>query len=145
MSDVVRTTTRVRYAETDQMGVVYHANYVVYFEIGRTDFMRQRGILYSEMEREGVVLAVVDVSARFIKPARYDDLLLIDTRLTRATNVRVQFDYHIYQAQNEDAGEAGPVLCEGRTSLGCVNGEGRPTRFRSPWREKIQAAISQVE
>jgi len=101
---------RVRYAETDQMGVVYHANYLVWFEIGRVDFIRTLGMDYREMEREdGLGIAVVDVSARYKLPARYDDELKIETRLIAARGAVIKFGYKVKREADET------VLCEGET------------------------------
>ncbi len=131
-----RTTTRVRYGETDQMGIVYHANYISYFEIGRTECMRRLGVTYAEMEKEGFRLAVVEVSARYVRSARYDEVLTIETRLTDASAVRLRFDYRVLGPSPAD-GEDGPLLCDGFTVLACLSEEGRPTRIPSPWRERI--------
>lgn len=104
------TRVRVRYAETDQMGVVYHANYLVWFEIGRVEFIRQLGLDYKSMEREeGCGIAVVDVSARYKLPARYDDELIVQTRLTAARGAVVRFAYRIVRAEDN------VLLCEGET------------------------------
>src|SRR5277367_6713634 len=87
---------RVRYAETDQMGVVYHSNYLVWFEIGRVEFIRQLGLDYKEMEtEENCMIAVVEATARYRAPARYDDELVIQTRLTAARSSVVRFNYKI--------------------------------------------------
>ena len=104
------TRVRVRYAETDQMGVVYHANYLVWFEVGRVEFIRQLGLDYKSMEREeGCGIAVVDVSARYKAPARYDDELIVQTRLVAASGALVRFAYRIVRAAD------GVLLCEGET------------------------------
>ena len=134
----VRATTRVRFGETDQMGIVYHANYIVYFEIGRTEFMRQRGTPYAEMEASGLSLAVVGMDARFRKPARYDQVITIETLLVAATHVQLRFEYRILGPEAD--GE--PLLCEGHTVLACVDSRQRPTRIPSPWREQIDAAVT---
>lgn len=135
-----RTTTRVRYGETDQMGIVYHANYIVYFELGRTEFMRGHGVEYARMEEAGLRLAVVDVGARFLRPARYDEEITIETRLARATGVQLRFEYRVLR---EAAGGTGDdVLCTGHTVLACVDPGGRPTRIQSPWRERIAGAVT---
>lgn len=136
-----RTTTRVRYGETDQMGIVYHANYVTYFELGRTELMRAQAVTYAEMEAAGFRLAVVEVGARYLRSARYDEVLTIETRLTRATRVQLRFEYRVRgPAAAKDV--EGPLLCEGFTVLACVTEAGRPTRIPSPWREHIAAALS---
>ncbi len=93
---------RVRYAETDQMGVVYHANYLVWFEVGRVEFIRKLGMDYRSMEQEdGIGIAVVDVSARYRYPARYDDELVIETRLLAARGAMVKFGYRIVRVRRQ--------------------------------------------
>ena len=107
---VAETRVRVRYAETDQMGVVYHANYLVWFEVGRVEYIRQLGLDYKSMEREeGCGIAVADVSARFKAPAQYDDELVIQTRLLAARGAVVRFGYRIVRAADN------LLLCEGET------------------------------
>lgn len=107
---VSEARVRVRYAETDQMGVVYHANYLVWFEIGRVEFIRQLGLDYKSMEREeGCGIAVVDVRARYKAPARYDDELIIRTHLVAARGAVIRFGYRIVRSEDD------VVLCEGET------------------------------
>jgi len=103
------TRVRVRYAETDQMGVVYHSNYLIWFEVGRVEFIRQLGLNYKQMEEEGCGIAVVDVHVRYKAPARYDDELLIETRLLAARGAVVRFGYRILRVSD------GLLLCEGET------------------------------
>ena len=108
--DVVgKTRVRVRYAETDQMRVVYHANYLVWFEIGRVELMRQLGLEYSEMEAEGCGIAVVEGRVRYKLPARYDDELVIETRLANVRGPIIRFAYRIMREPNQ------VLLCEGET------------------------------
>ena len=92
---------RVRYAETDQMGVVYHGNYAQYFEMGRVEWLRNLGISYKWMEENGVMLPVVSLQMNYKKPARYDDLLRVKTILKSQTSVKIEFDYEIYNEQND--------------------------------------------
>ncbi len=92
---------RVRYSETDQMGVVYHGNYAQYFEMGRVEWLRNTGISYKWMEDNGVMLPVVSLNMNFKKPARYDDLLTVKTILKSQSSVKIEFDYEIYNEQNE--------------------------------------------
>ena len=94
-------TVRVRYAETDQMGVVYHGNYAQYFEMGRVEWLRNLGISYKWMEENGVMLPVVSLQMDYKKPARYDDLLRVKTILKSQTSVKIEFDYEIYNEQND--------------------------------------------
>src|SRR5205085_7042124 len=92
---------RVRYAETDQMGVVYHANYLVWCEMGRTDFIRRLGVSYADMERSGVSLAVSELSARFHAAARYDELIRVHTILADVRSRMIVFDYVVSNAETE--------------------------------------------
>ncbi|MBF01509.1 MULTISPECIES: thioesterase family protein [Flavobacterium] len=94
-------TVRVRYAETDQMGVVYHGNYAQYFEMGRVEWLRNLGLTYKEMESRGIMLPVVSLLLNFKKPARYDDLLTVKTIFKKQESVKIEFDYEIYNEQEE--------------------------------------------
>jgi acyl-CoA thioester hydrolase len=92
---------RVRYSETDQMGVVYHGNYVPYFEIGRVEWLRNKGIAYKSLEENGIALPIVSMTLNYKKPARYDDLLTIKTSLKSYAGVKIAFECEIYSEQNE--------------------------------------------
>jgi len=103
-----RTRVRVRYAETDQMGVVYHANYIVWMEVGRVELCRSAGLSYRDMEHEGALhLAVIEANCRYISPAKYDDEIDIETRIEKATPRGVHFVYIMRHA------ESGRKLAEG--------------------------------
>jgi acyl-CoA thioester hydrolase len=106
---------RVRYAETDQMGVVYHANYLVWFEVGRVDYIRDMGLDYRAMEQEdNAMIAVIEASARYKSPARYDDEIIVRTSLAGARGPVVRFRYSVVRAASEKAEEL--LLCEGETT-----------------------------
>ena len=92
-----RSQFRVRYAESDQMGVVYHTHYLVWCEIGRTDFIRQFGQTYAELEQQGILLAVADAQIRYVASARYDDLITVETWLDRVQSRLLTFSYEIYR------------------------------------------------
>lgn len=92
---------RVRYAETDQMGVVYHGNYAQYFEMGRVEWLRNLGLSYAFMEKGGVMLPVVSLTMNYKKPARYDDMLTVRTIFKKQESVKIEFDYEIYNEVNE--------------------------------------------
>jgi acyl-CoA thioester hydrolase len=94
-------SVRVRYAETDQMGVVYHGNYAQYFEMGRVEWLRNMGVSYKWMEENGIMLPVVSLTVNYKKPARYDDLLTVKTVFKRQTSVKIEFDYEIYNEKQE--------------------------------------------
>ena len=110
----VLTTVRVRYAETDQMGVVYYANYLVWFEIGRVEVLRTLGLTYQELETvHGCILPVIEVSCRYRAPARYDDEILIETRPSLLRGSVVKFAYRILR--REPDGSEPSLLAEGET------------------------------
>jgi acyl-CoA thioester hydrolase len=111
---------RVRYAETDQMGVVYHANYLAWCEMGRTEYIRLCGISYAELEARGVRLAVSDLSVRYHSPARYDDIVKVVTTLHESRSRTITFDYAISHA------ESGRKLISARTTLVSIDSGGRP-------------------
>jgi len=105
------TRLRVRYAETDQMGVVYHSNFIIWFEVGRVELLRQLGFEYSAMEREDDChIAVVDVRVRYKSPARYDDEILVRTRLKNVRDSLLHFTYEVARATD------GALLAEGETT-----------------------------
>ena len=105
-----KITFRVRYGETDQMGVVYHGKYADYLEIGRTEWLRQLGITYKKMEEEGIILPVIHLKIDFRKSAKYDDLLTVETKLYQRPLVKIAFDYKIYNESRELLVEAHTVL-----------------------------------
>ena len=115
-------SVRVRYGETDQMGVVYHANYLLYFEIGRTELLRAAGVAYGELEKTGVFLVVTEASCRYRAAARYDDLLRVTARVASVGKARVRFEYAVH-------GPDGSLLTEGHTELASVDREKRPVRL----------------
>lgn len=99
--DYHQTQIRVRYSETDQMRVVYHGNYAQYFEIGRVEWLRNKGISYKWMEENGIMLPVVSLTMNYKKPARYDELLTLKTILKNRTTVKIEFDYELYNESDE--------------------------------------------
>ena len=126
------TEVRVRYAETDQMGVVYHANYLAWCDIGRTDLIRALGgMTYAELEREGTALAVVEAHLRYVKPARYDDLIRVTTRVTEIRSRVVRFDYDINVAD-------GGLIATGYTTLVAMTREGRGSCIPDYLRQQLE-------
>ena len=114
----VETTLRVRYAETDQMGVVYHSNYFVWFEVGRVELLRQLGFTYKEMEKQDdCVIAVVDARCRYKSPAHYDDELVVRTHLKNIRQSMIHFGYEVLRLADNS------VLAEGETTHIVVNSE----------------------
>lgn len=92
---------RVRYSETDQMGVVYHGNYIPYFEIGRVEWLRNKGVSYKSLEENGIALPIVSMTINYKKPARYDDLLTVKTTFKQYSSVKIEFDCEIWSEENE--------------------------------------------
>lgn len=117
---------RVRYSETDAMGYLHHANYFVYFEMGRTELLRASGGNYREMEERGAFIVVAKIACKFIRPARYDDELILRTTITRATLAKILHKYELFRD--------GVVIAEAESTLACVDREGRvqqiPDEFR---------------
>jgi acyl-CoA thioester hydrolase len=108
----------VRYAETDRMGLLHHANYFVYFEMARTELLRHRGISYREIEDAGHFLVIVDIDCKFKRPAHYDDLLTVRTTVERVTHVKIVHRYEVFRD--------GLLLAEGHSTLACVDRDGKP-------------------
>lgn len=108
--DFNRISFRIRYAETDQMGVVYHGNYAQYLEMGRVEWLRSFGISYKSMEENGIMLPVISLQLNFKKPAVYDDLITVVTKLRKTPGVRIEFDYEIFNEREELLVEANTVL-----------------------------------
>jgi len=114
---------RVIYGDTDQMGVVYYANYLRYFELARSEFLRAHGRSYREMEAEGLSLPVVEATCRYVAPARYEDLLAVGIEVPAVTRVTLTFRYQVTR-EGESA-----VLCTGSTVHACLGRGGRPARL----------------
>ncbi len=113
---------RVRYAETDQMGIVYYGNYAQYFEVGRVEWLRKLGVSYKSMEEEGFLLPVISLNVMFKKSARYDDVLKIKTQLVKMPSAKIEFEYTI-------TNQSGEILTIGNTVLVFMDvSKNRPTR-----------------
>ena len=117
-----KTRVRVRYSETDQMGIVYHANYLVWFEVGRSELFRDLKLPYTQFEEQGLGLAVVEASCTYRKPSRYDDELIIVTEIEKMSSRTVRFSYLVYREET--------LLAEGKTVHVFINKEGRPADVR---------------
>jgi acyl-CoA thioester hydrolase len=115
------TTIRVRYSETDAMGFLHHANYLSYFEVGRTDLFRAQGGDYRALEASGLFFVVVKVECKYYLPARYDDLLSLRTTLKRISPAKLEHTYEVFRD--------GTLLAKGETVLACVDREGRVRRI----------------
>ncbi len=122
-SHEVITPVRVRYADTDRMGVVYYANYLAWFEVGRTEWLRAQGTSYAAIECDGFILPVVEARCKYRKPLRYDDEVDVGTRALLVTPVRVEFHYRIVRPSD------GAVAAEGFTVHAVTDTAGRPKRL----------------
>jgi acyl-CoA thioester hydrolase len=112
---------RVRYQETDAMGVLHHANYLTYFEMGRIELLRACGLSYREMEESGLLMVVVKVECKYQRPAKYDDLLRLRTIVTRVTAAKVEHSYELYRGEE--------LLAQGASVLACVDRSGMVQRI----------------
>jgi len=137
---VCETRVRVRYAETDQMGVVYHANYLVWFEIGRVEMLRQLGFSYRDMEqKDDCFIAVVDARCRYKAPARYDDEIIVRTHLKNIRESVIHFGYELVRVLDES------VLAEGETTHVVIDKEMKkrslPEKYMNVFREAAGSSI----
>jgi acyl-CoA thioester hydrolase len=126
------STLRVRYAETDQMGVAWHGQFFAWFEVARTDLLRRCGCTYRELEAQGFRFPVIDASARYIKPALYDDVLEVRTRVTSVGHVRLAFAYEVHREGTE-----GP-LATGTTVHASLDAGGKPRRLPDDLRRRLE-------
>jgi acyl-CoA thioester hydrolase len=129
---ISETTVRVRYAETDKMGYVYYGNYTHYYEVGRVEAMRSLGTSYKEMEDNGIMLPVYTCNLKYMKPAIYDDLLIIKTIIREMPTLKITFEYEIYNEKNE-------LLNTGNTTLVFINmSTNRPCRAPESFIDRIK-------
>lgn len=132
-----RTTSlelRVRYAETDKMGVVYHSHYLIWCELGRTDYIREGGMSYRRMEEAGVMLAVAEANVRYRAPARYDDVVRVETTLTDVSSRAVTFEYVITNAETSER------LATASTLLVALDGSHRVVKIPGEIRARLEAS-----
>lgn len=129
-----RTRLRVRYPETDRMGVAHHTHYLVWFELGRTELMRRAGVPYGRLEEEGLFFPVVELGARFLRSARYDEELEVHTLIAELRRARLRFDYELRRP-----GEGEP-LALGHTVHAAVDRSGRPVRIPAEIRGALEGA-----
>lgn len=133
---VSEATIRVRYAETDQMGVVYHSNFIIWFEVGRVELLRKLGFRYRDMEsNDDCHIAVADVRCRYKAPAHYDDEIIVRTRLKNMRESLLHFHYEILRADD------GSLLAEGETTHIVVNGRFERSQLPEKYRSAFAAAV----
>jgi len=127
-------TLRVRYAESDPMGFLHHSKFFEYFEMGRTELLRQAGFVYRDVEAAGVLFAVAKVECRFRSPARYDDVLTLTTRIERITRSRIDHAYTLHRGET--------LICEAASTLACIDREGRLIPIPDEIYDKAHAGMS---
>ena len=130
--NIAETTFRVRYAETDQMGIVHHASYVVWLEEGRSNWMRAHGTSYADFERDGLLLEVTELNVRYRQSARYDQLVKVSCWVEAVKSRQVTFGYQVVSA------ETGAVFVTGQTKHICVTRQGCITAIPDRWRSLLQ-------
>lgn len=129
---------RVIYGDTDQMGVVYYANYLRWFEMGRTEFLREAGIPYSSIEEKGLHFPVTEVSCRYLRPARYDDGIIIETTLTAVGRATLAFNYRLLLQEND------LVIANAWTKHACVDKNGHVSRMPNNLQSILQGAMEPI-
>jgi len=138
-----RFSTRVRYADTDRMGYAYYANYLRWFEVGRSELFRQLGLTYKRIEEQGVYLPVAEAHCRYLQPVRYDDRITIETTLDTSVKAAIKFNYRLFDADGQTS------VAEGYTKHPCTTPEGRvirPPRFlRDFIQQKLQDHSAEAE
>ena len=128
------TNIRVRYKDTDRMGVVYYGNYLTFFEVGRSEYMRELGFPYSQLEGKGYTLAVTEAGAKYHSNVGYDSLVTVKTAITEVKRVRVRFDYEILSEEND-------ILVTGHTIHACLNSSLKPIRLPGELIKKMEERL----
>lgn len=134
---ITKTKLTVRYAETDQMAIVHHSNYPVWYEAGRTDFIKAMGMSYSQIEEEGILFPLLELHCKYIQAAKYEDVVTIETTLTKLSMVKAEFSYKVYRESD------GVLLNTGSTIHGMVTKELRPVNMKKA-KPEIYAMLEQA-
>ena len=134
-----KSKLEVRYAETDQMGIVHHSNYPVWYEVGRTDFTREMGMPYDKIEENGVMFPLLGLSCKYIKAAKYGDTVIVETKVTRPNMVKVEFSYKVFRESD------GELLNTGSTVHGMVTKALEPLNMKKEKPEIYQLLVSAME
>lgn len=135
-SDWHATPIRVRYKDTDRMGVIYHGNYLTFFEVGRTEFMRHIGFPYAKLEAEGFNMVVTEAHAKYLSNVGYDSLVTVKTKVGNLAYVRLRFDYEVCD-------DKGDLLVKGHTVHACLNANLKPAKFPAELRRAIEGGLRQ--
>lgn len=129
---IYKTVVRVRYAETDAMGFAHHSHHLSWFEMGRTEFLRERGYPYRSLEEKSCFMPVVEIGCRYLAPARYDDMLEIETQLEEITNAKIRFSYKIKKLEENH------LIATGFTLHACTDEKGAPKRIPPMMKEMVK-------
>lgn len=127
LAETFFTTVRVRYQETDQMGVVYHSNYLVWFEVGRTALIRELGLSYGGLEKKGIILPVIEANCQYKSPARFEDVVRIETSIGELSPAKIRFNYRAVRETDDK------LLASGHTLHMWVNREMKPLNLKRKW------------
>lgn len=133
MTPPVSVEIRVIYGDTDQAGIVYYANYLRFFEASRGAFLRERGRSYVEIEAAGLTMPVIEAHVRYLRPARYEDLLVVEVRLEKLRGASLRFEY--------DVKRDGEVIAQGFTEHACIGRDGRPRRLPAELRQLLERGV----
>jgi acyl-CoA thioester hydrolase len=133
MTAPVSVEIRVIYGDTDQAGIVYYANYLRFFEASRGAFLRERGRSYLEIEAAGMTMPVIEAHVKYLRPARYEDLLVVEVRLEKVRGASLRFEY--------DVKRDGEVIAQGFTEHACIGRDGRPRRFPAELRALLERGV----
>lgn len=133
MTPPVSVEIRVIYGDTDQAGIVYYANYLRFFEASRGAFLRERGRSYVEIEATGLTMPVIEAHVRYLRPARYEDLLVVEVRLEKVRGASLRFEY--------DVKRDGEVIAQGFTEHACIGRDGRPRRLPAELRQLLERGV----
>jgi acyl-CoA thioester hydrolase len=139
MAETFEIDVRVRYGETDQMGVVYHANYLDWFEIGRTEWLRHSGAHYRRLEEDGLLLPVTEANLKYKRSAKYDDLVRVRTWIESYNQVRLIFGYEVYRVDDME------LLCSGRTEHVFITRDGQVVRLNKTHPDVYDLIMSKVQ
>ena len=129
---------RVRYAETDAMKIVHHSSYIVWFEEGRSEYMRQMGFPYTKLEAMGLYLAVTEIQARYLRAARYDEEIRVETSLENLRSRGLTFHYRVFRASDDT------LLAEGRSVHVCIDGKGHPRKLPQEVHDLLKPMVTEL-
>ena len=136
---ISRTEIIVRYAETDQMGIAHHSNYAIWFEAARTDLIKKMGMSYSQMEKNGVLVPLLELECKYMMAARYEDVLIVEAKVSRLTPVKIEFAYQIFRKEDH------VLLSTGRTLHGLVDPDLKPVHMKRDKPEIFQMMLDAME